>query len=290
MNSPASSVPRDQRPDIQPRNFDMPIGDDTPRYFANNDPYLTHFMNALSCIFPGGERFFVSSVLAYQKQVTDPELKRQVRQFCAQESIHGQQHEAFNLWTERYGLGMAEMTKNYEATLLKTSRRESKLSKLATTAALEHMTAVLGNALLSNPEVQKILHPNVLQLWMWHAIEEIEHKAVAFDVYQEMGGTYSRRVGKFIAATIGLALSAIILMTILLWRDRQLFNVRSMVRFVRIFWVTGYAATAWRGYREYFRRDFHPWQTDDRKLLNKYLPDVTKYVGGNQGRLKEASA
>ncbi len=290
MNTLRSVVPRAQRPDIQPRNFDMPLGDDTPRYFANNDPYLTHFMNALSCIFPGGERFFVSSVLAYQKQVTDPELKRQVRQFCAQESIHGQQHEAFNRWTEKYGLGMAEMTKDYEAILLKTSKRESKLSKLAMTAALEHVTAILGHALLSTPEVQKRMHPSVLQLWMWHAIEEIEHKAVAFDVYQEMGGSYIRRVGQLLGATMGLALSAIILMTILLWRDRQLFNVRSFFRFILIFWETGYAATAWRGYREYFRRDFHPWQTDDRDLLNTYLPDVGKYVGGNQGRLQEVSA
>ena len=152
------------------------------------------------------------------------------------------------------------------------------------------MTAVLGHALLSTPEVQKIMHPNVLQLWMWHAIEEIEHKAVAFDVYQEMGGGYIRRVGQLLGATIGLTLSAIILMTILLWRDRQLFNMRSFFRFIRIFWVTGYAATAWRGYREYFRRDFHPWQTDDRDLLNTYLPDVGKYVGGNQGRLQEVSA
>ena len=61
--------------------------------------------------------------------------------------------------------------------------------RLAITAALEHYTATLAECLLSKPEAQALLgETEVRSLLLWHALEESEHKAVAFDVYRAAGG------------------------------------------------------------------------------------------------------
>jgi predicted metal-dependent hydrolase len=210
----------------------------------NDDPYATQLLNAFSCIFPGGERFFMKSVLRYQSKVTDPRLKREVRQFCGQEAVHGQ----------------------------------PEMIQLALTAALEHFTAVMGNALLTSPKLLERMNPEIRPLWIWHAIEEIEHKAVAYDVMIMVGGRYHHRVIGMFLAIFGLTTSTAVLMAKLLWRDRQLFNFGSAYTCFELMRSSGFLGSVARGIKEYFRRDFHPWQTDDRSLLESFLPLVTSYV------------
>ena len=271
-------VPHDQRPVIQPRLFSLPKPTDLPRYWMDNDPYTTHLLNALSCIFPGGERFFVKSVLDYQNQLAEQSLKRDARAFCGQEAVHGQQHEAFNEWSADFGLGLAELTRKEEAHMLRRLSKLPKINRLAVTAALEHMTAIMGNALLNSPTVMEKMHPQVRALWVWHAIEEIEHKAVAHEVYYAVGGNHSGRYVAMVFAFIGLISRAFLLTGILLHREKQLFNFRSMLRFANNLIGSGYAGRVWSGLKEYFHANFHPWQIDDRALLAEYLPQVTGYV------------
>jgi len=271
-------VPHDQRPAIQPRLFSLPKPTALPRFWMDNDPYGTYFLDALSCIFPGGERFFVKSVLDFQNQVTDLRLKREARAFCGQEAVHGQQHEAFNEWSADFGLGLAEMTRKEEAHMLRALSKLPKIKRLAVTAALEHMTAIMGNALLNSPTVMEKMHPDVRALWVWHSIEEIEHKAVAHEVYYAVGGTHWGRYIAMFFAFNGLMSRAFLLTAILAWREGQLFNFRSMKRFMGTLVGSGYAGRVWKGLMEYFSADFHPWQIDDRTLLAEFLPQVMGYV------------
>jgi predicted metal-dependent hydrolase len=278
MSKPARTVSHEERPPIQPRLFTLPIADDTPRYWMNDDPYATQLLNAFSCIFPGGERFFMKSVLRYQSQITDARLKREVRQFCGQEAVHGQQHEAYNKWAERFGYPLEAMTKRFEERLMRRTRRQPEMIQLALTAALEHFTAVMGNALLTSPKLLERMNPEIRPLWIWHAIEEIEHKAVAYDVMIMVGGRYHHRVIGMFLAIFGLTTSTAVLMAKLLWRDRQLFNFGSAYTCFELMRSSGFLGSVARGIKEYFRRDFHPWQTDDRSLLESFLPLVTSYV------------
>src|SRR5204863_3376258 len=74
-------------------------------------------------------------------------------------------------------------------------RFQSEKANLAFTASLEHYTATLAETLLTDPDARaEIGHDGVRHLLMWHALEEAEHKAVAFDVYRHMGGTERMRV------------------------------------------------------------------------------------------------
>ena len=60
----------------------------------------------------------------------------------------------------------------------------SPLARLAATVALEHLTAILAAALLDGRSGSLAgADPRVAELWRWHAVEETEHKSVAFDVY-----------------------------------------------------------------------------------------------------------
>ena len=53
------------------------------------------------------------------------------------------------------------------------------------TVGMEHLTAIMAEHILTTPEALEPLDETVKELLYWHAVEEIEHKAVAFDVYRE---------------------------------------------------------------------------------------------------------
>src|SRR5437588_1242915 len=169
---------------------------EVPKHFAaGGDLILSHVAAGLSAVFPDGEDFFVRSVRHFRDQITDPGLKRQVAGFIGQEAMHGREHRAFNDRLDQLGYP----TKRFERFTKKGLELRERLlppaSNLAATAALEHFTATLAELVLSNPEVRDLFgHDEVRNLFLWHALEESEHKAVAFDVYKAIGGTERMRV------------------------------------------------------------------------------------------------
>ncbi|WP_180124534.1 metal-dependent hydrolase [Acinetobacter sp. YH12097] len=155
-------------------------------YFANS-PVMSHLLTALSSTFPIGEQFFVHSVRNVRDKVTDEKLQAQIAAFIGQEAMHSKAHAAFNdAWrTEDYNLD------RFQAWLGRKDRYIKNLHpkiQLAITCAFEHFTAMLGGYILRHPEVLSTLDDDAVRLWVWHAIEEIEHRSVAFDVYQAVYG------------------------------------------------------------------------------------------------------
>ncbi len=92
--------------------------------------------------------------------------------------------------------------------------------QLATTIALEHFTAIVAHQLLTNPKATEGMHPNVKPLWLWHAVEETEHKAVCFDVYQQVGGGYLNRALNMARVMLGFLLGISAIQMSLLRADR----------------------------------------------------------------------
>ncbi len=167
-----------------------------PRHFAaDRDLMSSHLAAALSAVFPEGEEFFVRSVRRFRDDVTDPELKRQVAGFIGQEAMHGRQHRAFNERLDQLGYPTKEVEWITKRFLTLRERLLSARSNLAVTAALEHFTATLAELVLTSEETREGFgHPAVRDLFVWHALEESEHKAVAFDVYRAVGGSERMRV------------------------------------------------------------------------------------------------
>ncbi|MFZ5757670.1 MAG: metal-dependent hydrolase [Pseudomonadota bacterium] len=258
---------------IPVRRMDFDFGNDLPKYWYKGNPWITHYLNALSAVFPDGERFFIDSVRNVQGRVQDQALLAQVRSFIGQEANHGKEHEAFNnLLEDRHGVPMrstARFTKNW---LLGTARRLPKMRQLAITIALEHFTAILANQLLEQPEVVEDLQAAEGDMLLWHAVEETEHKAVAFDVYTQVYGrgvlAYLVRILTMIVTTLFFFLFVTSFQQRFLWRDRQTFNLRAALGFLKFIFVKpGPLTRMIPDYLDYFSPSFHPWQHDNRALI-----------------------
>ena len=278
-DAPTRSVPT-RRMDFEPSLAEV------PRYFAaDGDLIVCHLMAALSSVFPDGEDFFVRSVRTYRDRVEDPVLKRQVAGFIGQESVHGREHRAFNDRLDQLGYP----TRRYEARtrrgLAFRERVASPISNLAATAALEHFTATLAELVLTSEDARHAIgHPAVRDLFVWHALEESEHKAVAFDVYRAVGGSERLRVLTMNQVTLGFLVGMTAQVVASLLRDPATYRRGNLRRSLRAFRTSPLAnRQVWRQLREYNRRDFHPDDRDTTALVEEWRATLF----GEQGTLND---
>jgi predicted metal-dependent hydrolase len=257
---------------------------DLPKHFAaDGDLILSHLAASLSAVFPDGEDFFVRSVRYYRDQITDPELKRQVGGFIGQEAIHGREHRAFNDRLDELGYPVKRFERMTKRFLGIRERLLSPTSNLAATAALEHFTATLAELVLTDQQTRDLFgHDEVRNLFLWHALEESEHKAVAFDVYKAVGGSERTRVITMkvlrYAFVAGMALQIIVS----LLGDRATYrrgNLRQSWRRFRKAPIV--QPEIWRQLREYDRPDFHPDDRDTTELVEHWRTELF----GEQGTL-----
>ena len=259
-----------------------------PRDWYSNDAFVTTFMDALSLLFPEGERFFVDSVKQLRDVVTDPQLAENVAGFIGQEAMHAREHRAFNELLVTQGFtGVQKVEARMRRGIDRSRRRLSKKSQLAMTCALEHFTAILAEQLLSDERLRDEFHPEVLPLWLWHALEESEHKAVAFDVYRAAGGGYAHRALWMLLTTVmffaGQAATHVEMMAsrgILFQPWRWLPGVVHM-------WLwPGYLTRLVPAYLSYFRPSFHPSDRDNRALVARWRDDLFGADGVLRGQLR----
>jgi predicted metal-dependent hydrolase len=145
----------------------------------------------------------------------------------------------------------------------------SPLERLASTAALEHITAIMAESALG-PDAPMIgaVDPAMKALWDWHAAEEMEHKSVAFDVYRAVGGGEKMRKTALRRASWFLFMDIMGGLVHMLRRDGKLWQPRLWLDGWRfLFGREGILRRIWPAYKEYFREGFHPWQRDTRALL-----------------------
>jgi uncharacterized protein len=253
-----------------------------PRYWASDDPFETHLLSALSLTFPQGEQAFIDSVRAFSERITDPALKEDVRAFIGQEMQHSREHAALNDFIESQGLPVRYVYEFIAARIKETQSETPPLVALAVTCALEHFTAIMAKAMLEDPRFMEGLDERVRPLWIWHAIEEMEHKSVAFDVYRHVGGTYRMRALTMLLVTREFIGNQAHFHRKLMVADGQLGNVRSWARGIRKFWgPKGLFTRLIPAYLEYFKPSFHPWQRDDRALVEewrRYVEERAKRV------------
>lgn len=172
MTAPASLT-------ITPRNLSLAKALDPQRWWYNGDPVGTAYMNALSLTFPRGEAMFIDTVKFYRDQAP-PALQAQIKAFIQQEVVHSREHLAFNRLVEEAGYNAAGIDARISERMAE-AKDAPPAVRLAITVALEHYTAIMAHDFLSRPETFAGVDPQITRLWLWHAIEEVEHKGVAFD-------------------------------------------------------------------------------------------------------------
>ena len=247
------------------------------RWWMNGDPVATAFYNALSVTFPRGEAMFIEAVKAHRDGVP-PKLAQEIRAFTMQEVMHSREHVAFNRKVEEAGYDLTELNADVDQVLDLIAKRPPMVNLLAT-IALEHYTAVLAADFLRNPDLLKGADQEWGDLWRWHAIEEIEHKGVAYDTFLHATRDWTRW-RRWKAKTIMM-----LLVTSRFWPKR----VKGMKALLRQDGLTGWTVTAriwWYllgkpgvlrklipEWLSYFKPGFHPWQHDDRALIGSYDSD-----------------
>lgn len=252
------------------RRLDMRFSPEAiPHDWYAHDEHLSLFWSALSALFPEGEQFFVDSVRHYKDQITDPVLSADVIGFIGQEAMHSKEHAAFNAVLEAQGLTTAtEAHRQLGIGLGRLRRILGPREQLAVTCALEHFTAILAEQLLEDPHHRANIHPDMLGLWVWHALEESEHKHVAYDVYETVDGSYLRRASVMIATTVIFIGVAALLHARMLNQRNRLFDVAGGLRTLRYFWGDpGLFRKLVPAYFDYFRPGFHPTDRDTVQLL-----------------------
>lgn len=234
---------------------------DSPKYWFANDPFLSHYMNNLSSLFPYGEKFFVDSVRAVRDRITDPQLKKDISAFIGQEAMHSKEHAAYNEYAAKHNIDLHRLELRIKVLLEWVTRFSTVKQRLAITCALEHFTATMAEQMLQREDLScQMNDPRLYQLWLWHAIEENEHKAVAYDTYQAVGGGYFTRVSMMLLSTL-LFFGVIGWFQVhLLRKDGQLFNWRSWGKGLKTLLSprNGFLTQLLRPYLSYYRPGFHP--------------------------------
>jgi predicted metal-dependent hydrolase len=265
-------------PEVVVRRMHFDLDERVPRYWHSGSPYITHFFNALSIVFPEGERFFIDSVRRFEKDVRDPRTRLDVRSFIRQEAHHGHQHELYNRILADNGVPVTRPEAFLRSALSFVRRHAPARMQLAATITLEHFTAILANQLLTNPRNTDGMHAAMRPLWVWHAIEETEHKAVCFDVYRDIGGSELQRVLMMARMMIGFPFFITCIQLFFVAKDRKLFDHRDLRRFLAFAWgPQGFVRAVWPEIKAYFRRDFHPWQADNRALIDVWAPEYQNH-------------
>ncbi|MDT4924434.1 MAG: uncharacterized protein QOG01_2147 [Pseudonocardiales bacterium] len=246
------------------------------RHYVQGDLVMSHVVAVLSAMFPEGEDFFVRSVRHYADRITDPELKKQVAGFIGQEVTHGREHRSLNERLQEMGYPTRRVDRMVKAGLRRNEKFFSHRFQLGMTAALEHYTAALAETLLTDPAAQALLgETEVRSLLLWHALEESEHKAVAFDVFQHAVGDERVRIRAMRFTTFAFLLAVVGHTILSLLGDRATYHP---TRLPRSLWALRdspfLAREVIQRIRAYNRVGFHPDDNDATELLDRWRAEL----------------
>lgn len=270
-----SALPRHKnRPDqpqpIKPRRMAFDMSELNEKFFFRGNPILSTFLYALSASFPDGERFFIDAVRHYQKDLKDPVLISQVRGFIGQEAHHAHIHDHFNERAETLGMAMTEVQGIFKKRIMMVQKRLSPADQLAITSAIEHITATVAQWTLENSESELTRGDNspLREMLLWHAMEEIEHKAVAFDVFRQTVNNETLRIrwAKVVFRIFWVQMARA--QCVLLWRDRSLPSLQHVREAWQFMWgENGMRRWARPELDKYLYKGFHPSDIDQSHLL-----------------------
>jgi predicted metal-dependent hydrolase len=251
---------------------DLGLDGDIPRYWLGGDAFKTRFFDAMSVLFPEGEKFFIACVRDYRDQIQDPELRAQVKDFMYQEGQHGMVHTQFNDRLKAQGIGVDHILEEQKRIMFGFFRKKlPKVYTLGQTAAAEHMTALMAHGFFS-AGLMNDADPRIRAMYAWHAVEEIEHKAVAYDVFKKVArGSYLTRVLSMLQVSLTFPLHVFMIMAHMFRVDGVKNSFSLWAR--GLWWLYGWGGLYPRllpHYLAYFIPGFHPWKHGDMTIYQRW--------------------
>lgn len=263
--------------DITVRDMSFKLEAFLAKDWADNDPFLTAMINALSLSFPEGEKHFIRSVRRFKDDISNDKLKEDVKSFIHQEAMHTREHIKYNkMLCDQRGYDLDKLEKPYVDKFKKFNAdpKANSIVKLAFTVGMEHITATFAESFLKGEIVNNVNNP-VAELWQWHSLEEVEHRSVAFDVYNELNGS-ERMKHLIIKIAVFDTLSTQFRIAIKMLRhDKKLWRFNTFKSIIKFFFSKkGVLRSNYQAYKKFFDTGFHPDNNSDEFLepwKNKFL-------------------
>lgn len=268
------------RPVIASRGFRGVKAEDFQRHWVRNDPFATAFFNALSAVFPHGETFMIRTMIPWVDQLPEP-LKSEAQAFIEQEAGHSREHVGMNKGLIEAGYDIEPLERRIKG-FVKFFEPANDLVKLTTTMCTEHFTAIIAAEVLENDWHLAGTPEDTRELWIWHGVEEVEHKAVAYDVWQYATRDWSRPRRWLMRSAFMLAITASFLFNrtagqLELLRQDGIGRWPALKGIFRSgFGKGGIGRNVMRPWLSFFRPGFHPWDHDHRLLLAKGEADLAR--------------
>lgn len=263
------------------RNVKITFNPDVSKGWAGRARDSEHLLNTMSLFFPDGEKFFIESVRYYKNRIKDPVLLDQVERFIYQEAMHIKEHARCNRFI-RDGEPHADKVEWVGRTMLNVSRRiYPRCTQLAITCAMEHFTAMAADTLLRRQQTFiNNSEPSYAQLWLWHAVEETEHKAVCFDVYRYICGngliSYLNRIFCMLLVSLTISLATLIGMIFMKSKKTQAVKRNPLSLFRKLYASICKIRRISNEcipidlYFSYFNYSFHPWNHDNSRFIEEW--------------------
>lgn len=253
---------------IKPRIVSCQFSADHQKFWLDNCPVKTFFANTLSLIIPEAEKFFINSVRTFYNDIHHPALKSAAKKFIQQEANHRRAHTAYNQQIiQQFYPNLSLKLFNFPLPSLFAIMFGKKM-RLAMSAVGEHFTAVLADFELRTSKIFDRAPNEIVTLWHWHCLEEIEHKSVVFDVLKHVKVGYIRRTIGFFAMSCFI-FSAFCRVFYYMAKQEKLHKNWLFFKYtLKFFWKDpGLFSKSIKPYFAYLRPSFHPWQQDNKDLI-----------------------
>ncbi len=267
---------------IVPRKLVTEFENDIPRYWCNDSAFMTHMLNTYTLLVPDNEMYYIRHLSKCEDEITDPDLVEKLHAFCRQEAQHGMGHKAYWSNLEELGIkykGFVNMVGWFNYKLLEPVIPRS--IHLANIACIEHINAYIGNFFLQR-DLLRDSNPKMKLLFYWHFAEEIEHKSVAFDVYEELYGSYLLRItGAILVLPLFYTINTVGTLY-LLWQEKRLFHLDTWKDYTRFLLRDGALLHTMRNIFDYLKPGFNPSRINDYALAQEFFADAenSKHLKG----------
>ena len=187
--------------DITVRKVKFEFPEELDNVLPGVDPVRETYLVAFSLTMPYLEPYLIRTFRSVADDINDPGLAADVKEFIGQEAQHFQNHRRINeIIKAQLGPTVAAELQAIEDRLDADYRRfntsKSRRFNLAYVEGFEAMTGAMALTSIALAEAgQSTISSGPWgELWAWHLAEEMEHRTVAFDLYEHLEGSYPYRV------------------------------------------------------------------------------------------------
>jgi uncharacterized protein len=244
-------------------------------------PEVSYLTNAWALALPYLEPYFITAVRECLPRIQDPRIRADAVAYCAQEAEHAQHHKRFNQRLVSQGYPeLAEIERGIKQRLIRGRKVQSLRWRMAYTAGYEAVTLQIVRFFFCHTDLWfGRADPHVSAMLVWHGVEEVEHKRVAFDVYMAVFGSYFWRCLGLVVAAL-MTVKDIVVPMVYMWRvDGRMRGFRQVDRaFFRrqrhLEWLL--LRDLFPELRHYLKPSYHPSQESDPVDAIDWMADHAK--------------